>query len=137
MKVNESYRKLMKVNESYDIPWCFLCKITNFCSVMFNCNALLAFHDFVLWQTKFFCLLLYRFAFRWHRQIFCYCQTKGNSSNIADTYSALKPLNRTFPNSLTSVTPFRDKRSSLFCQSIHGLERSLCGLVIICSAKEK
>ena len=51
--------------------------------ILFNCDALLAFHDFVPWQTKFFCLLLYRFTFRRHRQIFCHHQTK--KPNIADT----------------------------------------------------
>jgi len=82
----------MKLNKSYDIPRYFLCKITHFHSVLFNCNALLAFRDFVLWQTKFFCLLLYRFAFRWHRQIFCHSQMKGNLPNIADTYLTLLVL---------------------------------------------
>jgi hypothetical protein len=38
---------------------------------------------------KFFCLLLYSFASRQHRQIFHHQQTKGDISNIADTYSIL------------------------------------------------
>ncbi len=77
-----------KVNKSYDIPWYFLCKIPHFHSVSFNCDALLAFTDFEPWQTKFFCLLLYRFAFRQHQQIFHHRQTKGNLSNITDTHWA-------------------------------------------------
>ena len=77
--------KFTKVNESYDIPQNFLCKITHFHFVSFNCDALLAFHDFVPWQMKFFCLLLYHFIFRRHWQIFCHHQMKGNLPNIADT----------------------------------------------------
>ncbi len=53
----------MKVNKSYDIPQYFLSQITHFCSILFNYEVLLAFHDFLLWQTKFFCLLSYHFAF--------------------------------------------------------------------------
>ncbi len=82
----------MKLNKSYNIPQYFLCKITHFQSVSFNCDALLAFHNFVPWQTIFFCLLLYRFAFRWHRQIYCHSQMKGNLLNIADTYLTLLVL---------------------------------------------
>ena len=67
---NEKLWDFTKVNETYDIPWYFLCIITHFHSVLFNCNALLAFCDFVLWQTKFFCLLLYSFAFRQHLKYF-------------------------------------------------------------------
>ncbi len=78
--------KFMIVNESYDIPWYFLSQITHIRFVSINCNGLLAFHDFVPWQTKFFCLLSYCFAFGQHRQIFCHHQTKSNFSNIADTY---------------------------------------------------
>jgi len=76
----------MKVYESYDIPRYFFSQITCFCSVWFNCNVLFAFHNFVSRQTKFFCLLLYCFASRQHQQIFCHHQTKGDFSNIADTY---------------------------------------------------
>ena len=75
----EILQKFTKVNESYDIPQYFLGQITHFGSILFNWDVLLVFHDFVRWQTKFFCLLSYHFAFRQHRQ------TKGNFSNIADT----------------------------------------------------
>ncbi len=75
---------MTKVDESYDIPQYFFGPITYFCSISFNCNVLLAFHNFVLWRTKFFCLLLYHFASRQYWQIFCHCQTKGDISNIAD-----------------------------------------------------
>jgi hypothetical protein len=78
----------MKVNESHDIPWYFLGQITLFHSVLSNYKELLAFCDFVPLQMKFFCLLLYLFAFRRHQQIFCHRQMKGDFSNIADTYHA-------------------------------------------------
>ncbi len=81
----EILRKFTKVNESYDIPQYFLSQITHFHSISFNFKVLLAFHDFVPWQTKFFCLLSYRFTFRQHQQIFHHHQTKGDFSNIADT----------------------------------------------------
>ncbi len=64
----------------------FLGQITPFRSVLSNYEVLLAFRDFVPQQTKFFCLLSYCFAYRQHRQIFCHHQTKGDFSNIADTY---------------------------------------------------
>jgi hypothetical protein len=86
MRFYKSLWKLTKVNEKCVIPWYFLCKITNFHSISFNCNALLAFCDFALWQMKFFCLLLYHFAFRQHWQIFCHSQMKDNLPKIADTY---------------------------------------------------
>ena len=81
--------KFMKVDESYDIPWYFFGQITYFHSVSSNCDVLLAFHNFVLWWMKFFCLLSYRFTSRQYWQIFCHCQTKGDISNIADTYLTL------------------------------------------------
>jgi hypothetical protein len=49
----EILQKFTKVNESYDIPQYFLGQITHFCSILFNCDVPLAFHDFVLWQMKF------------------------------------------------------------------------------------
>jgi hypothetical protein len=73
----------MKVNKSYDIPWYFLGQITLFRSVSSNYKVLLAFRDFVPWQMKFFCLLLYHFAFRRHQQIFCHHQTKGDFFSIS------------------------------------------------------
>jgi hypothetical protein len=69
-------RKFMKVNESYDIPQYFLCKITHFCSVLFNCDTLLAFHDFIRSQTKNFCLMLYHFALRRHCKYFAIIKQK-------------------------------------------------------------
>jgi hypothetical protein len=86
MRFYETLWKSTKINESYDILQYFLGKITHFRYISFNYNALLAFCDFVPWQMKFFCLLLYRFTFGRHRQIFCHRQMKGNSPNIADTY---------------------------------------------------
>ncbi len=53
MRNYEILWKFMKVNESYDIRLYFLRKITHFCSVSFQCNALLEFHDFAPWKTKF------------------------------------------------------------------------------------
>ncbi len=82
----ESLQKLTKVNESLDIPQYFLSQITHFRSVSSNYEVLLAFRDFALWQMRFFFLLSYRFAIRWHQQKFCHRQTKGDFSNIADTY---------------------------------------------------
>ncbi len=82
--------KFTKVDESYDIPWYFFGPITYFHSVLFNCDVLLAFHNFLLWWTKFFCLLSYCFASRQYQQIFCHCQTKGDISNIADAKLFLK-----------------------------------------------
>jgi len=91
MRNYEILWKFTKVNKSYDIPRYFLSKITYFHSILFNCNALLAFRDISGWQTKFFCLLSYRFAFRRHRQIFCHHQIKGNLQNIADTLLVFLP----------------------------------------------
>ncbi len=82
---NEKLWDFMKVYKSYNIPRYFFGQITYFCSVSFNCDVLLAFRNFVLRWTKFFCLLWYRFTSRQHRQIFCHHQTKGDISNIADT----------------------------------------------------
>jgi hypothetical protein len=84
-KVYKSQTKLTKVDESYDIPQYFFRQITYFCSVSFDCNVLFAFRNFVPWRMKFFCLLLYCFASRQHRQIFRHHQMKGDISNIADT----------------------------------------------------
>ncbi len=81
----EILRKFTKVDESYDIPQYFFGQIPCFCSVLLYCNVLFAFRNFVLWWTKFFCLLLYRFASKQYRQIFCHRQMKGDISNIADT----------------------------------------------------
>ncbi len=86
MRNYEILRKLMKVDKSYDIPQNFFCQIPCFRSVLFNWDVLFAFRNFVLWQTKFFCLLLYCFTSRQYRQIFRHCQTIGDISNIADTY---------------------------------------------------
>ncbi len=49
--------KFRKVDESYDIPRYFFGPITYFRSVLFNCDVLLAFCNFILWWTKNFCLL--------------------------------------------------------------------------------
>jgi hypothetical protein len=88
MRNYEILRKFMKVDESYRIPLYFLVKsLPCFCSVSFNCDVLFAFCNFVLWWTKFFCLLLYCFASRQYRQIFRHHQMIGDISNIADTYS--------------------------------------------------
>jgi hypothetical protein len=76
----------MKVDESYDIPQYFFGQIPYFRSVSSNCDVLLAFCNFVPWWMKFFCLLSYCFASRQHWQIFWHSQTKGDISNIADTY---------------------------------------------------
>ncbi len=78
--------KFMKVDESYDIPQYFFSQIPCFHSVSFNCDVLFAFCNFVMWWTKFFCLLLYRFASRQYQQIFRHHQMIGEISNIADTY---------------------------------------------------
>ncbi len=86
MRNYEILLKLMKVDKSYDIPQYFFGPITYFCSVSFNCNVLLAFHNFIPWWTKFFCLLSYHFASRQYCQIFHHCQMKGDIFNIADTY---------------------------------------------------
>ena len=86
MRNYEILWKFMKVDESYHIPQYFFGPITYFRSVSFNCDVLLAFCNFLPWWMKFFCLLLYRFASRQYRQIFCHRQTKGDISNIADTY---------------------------------------------------
>ncbi len=118
MKVHESLWKLTKVNENYNIPRYFLCKITHFHSVLFNCNALLAFRDFIPWQMKFFCLLLYHFAFSWHWQIFCNRQMKGNSPNIADTYFTVQiTWDLIFVNLF--LAPIGNKFSSQFYQKWH------------------
>ncbi len=84
-KAYESLREFTKVDKSYDIPRYFFGQIPCFRSVSFACNVLFAFHNFVRWQTKFSCLLLYRIASRQYRQIFCHSQTKGDISNITDT----------------------------------------------------
>ncbi len=84
-KAYKSLQKFTKVDESYDISGGFFGQITYCRSVSFNCNVLLAFCNFVPWWMKFFCFLLYRFASRQHRQIFCHHQMKGDISNIADT----------------------------------------------------
>ncbi len=81
----EFNEKLWDFTKVYDIPRNFLSQITHFCSVSSNYKVLLAFRDFVLWQTKFFCLLLYHFTFRRHQRIFCHHQMKGDFFNIADT----------------------------------------------------
>jgi hypothetical protein len=78
--------KFTKVDKSYDIPQYFFDQIPCFRSVSFDWDVLFAFHNFVPWWTKFFCLLLYRFTSRQYRQIFCHCQTIDDISNIADTY---------------------------------------------------
>ncbi len=86
MRFYESLRKFTKVDKSYDIPQYFFGQIPCFRSVSFACDVLFAFRNFVPWQTKFSCLLLYRIASRQYWQIFCHCQTIGDISNIADTY---------------------------------------------------
>ncbi len=85
MRNYEILQKFTKFNESHDIPRYFLGQITLFHSVLSNYEALLAFRDFVLWQTKFFYLLSYHFTFRQHQQIFCHHQTKRDFYNITDT----------------------------------------------------
>ncbi len=85
MRNYEILWKFTEVNESYNIPRYFLCQITHFHSVSSNYEVLLAFCDFILWQTKFFFLLSFCFAIRRHQQKFCHRQTKGDFSNIADT----------------------------------------------------
>ncbi len=85
MRNYEILWKFMKVDESYDIPRYFFSQIPCFHSVSFNCNVGFAFCNFVPWQMKFFCLLLYLFASRQYRQIFCHHQTISDISNIADT----------------------------------------------------
>jgi hypothetical protein len=88
MKVYESLWKFMKVYDSFDIPRYFLIQIIHFRSISSNYEVLLPFRDFLPWQTKFFCLLLYHFAFRQHQQIFRHRQMKGDFFNIADTYTS-------------------------------------------------
>ncbi len=78
--------KFTKVDESCDIPRYFFGQIPCFHSVSFDCNVLFAFRNFVSWQTKFFCLLSYRFTSRQYRQIFRHRQMISDISNIADTY---------------------------------------------------
>ncbi len=72
--------KLTKVDESYHIPQYFFGQITYFHSVLFNCDVLFAFRNFVPWRSNFVCLLLYRFTSRQHRQIFRHHQMKGDIS---------------------------------------------------------
>ncbi len=43
----EILQKFMKVDESYDIPRYFFSQIPCFCFVLFDCNVLFAFHNFV------------------------------------------------------------------------------------------
>ncbi len=86
MRNYEILRKFMKVDESYDIPQYFFGQIPCFCSVSFACDVLFAFRNFVPWQTKFSCLLLYRITSRQYWKIFRHRQTIGDISNIADTY---------------------------------------------------
>jgi len=50
---NEKLWDFTKVNKSYSIPQYFLGQITHFCSVSFNCDVLLGFCDFILWQWNF------------------------------------------------------------------------------------
>ncbi len=85
MRNYEILQKFTKVDKSNDIPQYFFSRITCFCSISFDCNVLFAFCNFVLWWTKFFCLLLYHFASRQYRQIFRHCQMIGDISNVADT----------------------------------------------------
>jgi hypothetical protein len=85
MRNYEILWKFTKVDKSYNIPRYFFGQIPCFHSISFDCDVLFAFRNFVLWRTKFFCLLLYRFASRQYRQIFCHRQMIGDISNIADT----------------------------------------------------
>ncbi len=88
MKVDESWQKLTKVDKSWQklqYSTIFFGQIPCFCSVSFTYDVLFAFRNFVPWQTKFSCLLLYRIASRQYRQIFHHHQTIGDISNIADT----------------------------------------------------
>ncbi len=88
---------LQSLTRNYEIVWkfmkamifhnIFLFKSLAFILFLFNCDVLFAFCNFVLWWTKFFCLLLYRFSSRQYWQIFRHCQMIGDISNIADTYS--------------------------------------------------
>ncbi len=86
MKNYDILWKFTKIYESYDIPRYFFSQIPCFRSVSFDCDVLFAFHNFVPWRTKFFCLLLYHFTSRQYRQIFRHHHMIGNISNIADTY---------------------------------------------------
>jgi hypothetical protein len=98
MRNHEILQKFMKVDESYDVPQYFFSQITCFCSISFDCDGLFAFHNFVPWSMKFFCLLLYRFASRQYRQIFCHSQMIGDISNIADTNCHCKKFYNTYWN---------------------------------------
>ncbi len=84
-KVNKSLRKFMKVYKSYDIPRYFFGQIPCFRSVLFACNVVFAFRNFVRWRTKFSCLLSFCITSRQYRQIFRHRQMIGDISNIADT----------------------------------------------------
>jgi hypothetical protein len=86
MRFYKSWWKLTKATIFHNI---FFRQITYFCSVSFDYDVLFAFRNFVPWWTKFFCLLLYGFASRQHRQIFRHRQMIGDISNIAETYQAL------------------------------------------------
>jgi hypothetical protein len=85
MKFYESFLKFTKVEKSYDIPQYFSVKSLTFIPfhsiAMYYCNFVISYRD----EQNFFCLLLYCFASRQHRQIFCHHQMKGDISNIADT----------------------------------------------------
>ncbi len=78
-KVYESWQKLRYSTIFFGQIPCFL-------SISFDCDVLFAFHNFVPWWMKFFCLLLYHFASRQYRQIVCHHQTISDISNITDTY---------------------------------------------------
>ncbi len=105
MKVYKSL-KFMKVDKSYDIPRYFFSQIPCFRSISFTCDVLFAFHNFVPWQMKFSCLLLYRIASRQYQQLFRHRQTIGDISNIADTYlTVLYFMSSLSPSQLSWIRP--------------------------------
>jgi hypothetical protein len=86
---------LMRFYESWQKLWysmTFFGPITYFCSILFNCNVLLAFCNFVPWWTKFFCLLSYRFASRQYRQIFRHCQKRWYFQPMSSLGEGIFPL---------------------------------------------
>ncbi len=86
MRNYDILQKFTKVDKSYNIPQYFFGQINYFHLVLFNCDVLLAFCNFIRWQIKFFCWLSCHFASRQHWQIYHHRQMKGVISNIADTY---------------------------------------------------
>jgi hypothetical protein len=113
-KVYESLRKFTKAYESYDIPRYFFGQIPCFRSVLFACDVVFAFRNFVQWRTKFSCLLSFRITSRQYWQIFCHRQTIGDISNIADTYQ--EPTHFILGICLKMLA--KDKHCNLLCNII-------------------